>query len=156
VLNTRYYSHYDQKYGVEVKRNEAEEAIKTIEGHLAKLRGEFYTIAAQKGIPIDQIEARIQEERYHLDRKAQEEFEKIISDKNRLDQKGLIIEAYEGVLHDRRRLELNLLNQKRFVEHEKNRPPADKWYTKSDKNFSKELYRNRMALKPNDSNSVYL
>lgn len=80
----------------------------------------------------------------------------MINDKNRLDQKGLIIEAYEGVLNDRRRLELNLLNQKRFVEHEKNRPPADKWYTKSDKNFSKELYRNRMALKPNDSNSVYL
>jgi len=46
VLNTRYYSNYDQKYGVEVKRNEAEEAIKTIENHLAKLKGEFYQISA--------------------------------------------------------------------------------------------------------------
>ena len=156
MLNTRYYSNYDQKYGVEVKRNEAEEAIKTIENHLAKLKGEFYQISAQRGIPVDQLEQKIEEERYQIERKAQNEFEKLISDKNRLDQKGLIIEAYEGVLYERRRHELGLLNSKRFVEIEKNRPPADKWYTRSDKNFSKELYRNRMALKPNDSNSVYL
>lgn len=141
---------------MEVKRNEAEEAIKTIEGHLAKLKGEFFAITAGRGISMDQIEKQLQEERYQIDRKAQQEFEKLIGDKNRQDQKGLIIEAYEGVLLERRRHELGLLNSKRFVEIEKNRPPADKWYTKSDKNFSKELYRNRMALKPNDSNSVYL
>jgi hypothetical protein len=139
-----------------VERNEAEEAIKTIEGHLAKLKSEFYLITAAKGIPLDKIEQKIEDQKYQINREAQNEFEKRIGDKNRLDQKGLIIEAYEGVLYERRRHELGLLNSKRFVEIEKNRPPADKWYTRSDKNFSKELYRNRMALKPNDSNSVYL
>lgn len=139
-----------------MERNEAEEAIKTIEGHLAKLKSEFYLITAAKGIPLDKIEQKIEDQKYQINREAQNEFEKRIGDKNRLDQKGLIIEAYEGVLYERRRHELGLLNSKRFVEIEKNRPPADKWYTRSDKNFSKELYRNRMALKPNDSNSVYL
>jgi hypothetical protein len=70
---------------VEVKRNEAEEAIKTIEGHLAKLKSEFYQISAAKGISIDQMEQKIEEERYQIERKAQNEFEKLINDKNRLD-----------------------------------------------------------------------
>ena len=139
-----------------MKRNEAEEAIKTIEGHLNKLKSEFYQISAARGIPIDKIEQKIEDQKYQIEREASKNFEKRISDKTRDDNKVLIIEAYEGVLHDRRRHELGLLNSKRFVEIEKNRPPADKWYTRSDKNFSKELYRNRMALKPNDSNSVYL
>ena len=73
-----------------------------------------------------------------------------------MDAKGLIIEAYEGVLYDRRRLEKELLNNKRFREFEKNRSPQDRWYELKTKEFSKELYRNRMALKPNDANRVYL
>ena len=85
-----------------------------------------------------------------------EEFEKMIGDKNRLDQKGLIIEAYESVLYERRRLEKDLLNSKRFKEFEKNRPPQHKWYELKNSEFTKELYRNRMALKPNDENRVYL
>jgi len=70
---------------VEVKRNEAEEAIKTIEGHLSKLKSEFFAISASRGIPMDQIERQLQEERYQIERKAQQEFEKLISDKNRQD-----------------------------------------------------------------------
>lgn len=80
----------------------------------------------------------------------------MIGDKNRLDQKGLIIEAYESVLLERRRLEKGLLNSKRFKEYEKNRPPQEKWYMLKSSEFTKELYRNRMALKPNDENRVYL
>ena len=38
VLNTRYYSHYDQKYGKKEEKDEKEEAIKTIEQHLNELR----------------------------------------------------------------------------------------------------------------------
>lgn len=49
-----------------------------------------------------------------------------------------------------------MLNSKRFKEFEKNRPPQDKWYELKNSEFSKELYRNRMALKPNDENRVYL
>ena len=155
-MNTRYYSTYDQKYGKPEVRNEAEEAIKTIEGHLSRLKGEFEMMSMERGIDVGEIEEKINRNRYDMERKAQEEFEKIINDKNRLDQKGLIIDAYEGVLFDRRRMERGILNAKRFKEHEKNRPPEDKWYMLKSKEFSKELYRNRMALKPNDSNYVYL
>lgn len=48
------------------------------------------------------------------------------------------------------------LNEKRMTEYEKNRPPQDRWYELKSKEFSKELYRNRMELKPNDANQVYL
>ena len=68
----------------------------------------------------------------------------------------MIIEAYEGVLTDKRRLEKEVLNYKRQKEFEKNRPPQDRWYELKTTEFAKELYRNRMALKPNDENRVYL
>jgi len=54
------------------------------------------------------------------------------------------------VLYEKRKFEKELLNGKRFREFEKNRPPQDKWYCLKNSEFSKELYRNRMALKPND------
>ena len=38
VLNTRYYSHYNQEYGKKQEKNQAEEAINTIEAHLHMLR----------------------------------------------------------------------------------------------------------------------
>ena len=66
------------------------------------------------------------------------------------------MDAYEGVLYEMRKNEKELLNNKRFKEYEKNRPPQDKWYELKSTEFSKELYRNRMALKPNDENRVYL
>jgi hypothetical protein len=52
----------------------------------------------QKGVNVAAIEDHLQDQRDKLQRKAQEEFEKLIGDKTRLDQKGLIIEAYESVL----------------------------------------------------------
>ena len=60
------------------------------------------------------------------------------------------------MLFERRQLEKELLNSKRFKEFEKNRPPQHKWYELKNSEFTKELYRNRMALKPNDENRVYL
>ena len=46
----------------------------------------------------------------------------------------------------------------RLEEYEKNRPPAKGWYAfkESSKHFNKELYRNRVALKPNNENAEYL
>ena len=80
-----------------------------------------------------------------------------MKDKNeRTDSNNLCVEAYEGILLDRRTLEREQLNKERFKEFEKNRPPADKWYELKSKDFSKELYRNRVALKPNNSNNEYL
>jgi hypothetical protein len=156
VLNTRYYSHYNQKYGKKEEKNEAEEAIKTIEMHLDRLKAHQLNISMQRNIPLDKYDEVLEEQRSQIHRQAYQEFEKLISDKSRLDQKGLIIEAYESVLYDRRRIEKDLLNSKRFREYEKNRPPQDKWYELKSSEFTKELYRNRMALKPNDENRVYL
>lgn len=49
VLNTRYYSHYNQDYGKKEERNEHEEAIKTIEAHLENLKQQSYLLSLQKG-----------------------------------------------------------------------------------------------------------
>lgn len=112
-------------------------------------------LSMQRGTTM-QDEDRLEDLRERMKRQAQEEYEKFIADKTRMDGKSLIIEAYEGVLYDRRRTERELLNGKRFKEYEKNRPPQDRWYELKSTEFSKELYRNRMALKPNDANRVYL
>ncbi len=44
----------------------------------------------------------------------------------------------------------------RHKEIETNRPPQERWYEIKSKDFSKELYRNRMSLKPNNENMHYL
>ena len=49
VLNTRYYSHYNQQFGRKEERNEAEEAVKTIEQHLARLKQQSFALSAQRG-----------------------------------------------------------------------------------------------------------
>ena len=72
------------------------------------------------------------------------------------DTKKLIIEAYENVLLKHRRLERDILNKQRTKEYEKNRPPQDKWYELKTTEFAKELYRNRVALKPDGANEIYL
>lgn len=45
-----------------------------------------------------------------MKKQAQIEFDKLIHDKSRTDAKALIIEAYEGVLTDKRRFEKEVLN----------------------------------------------
>ena len=74
----------------------------------------------QKGTGIEDLD----ELREELKQQAANEFDRFIRDKNnRSDAKSLIIEAYEGVLYDKRKVEKEVLNQKRFKEYEKNRPP---------------------------------
>mmetsp|Transcript_12638 Transcript_12638/g.17057 ORF Transcript_12638/g.17057 Transcript_12638/m.17057 type:complete len:129 (-) Transcript_12638:113-499(-) len=84
-------------------------------------------------------------------------FQTFIKDKGpRPSSKGLCIQAYESILTHGRQEERQQLNVKRLQKFEKNRPPADKWYELKSKDFTRELYRNRVALKPNNSNEVYL
>jgi len=52
--------------------------------------------------------------------------------------------------------ERDILNAERFKEHDKNRKPRAQWYALKTTEFSKELYRNRVALKPNNENDSYL
>ena len=92
-----------------------------------------------------------------LRKKANEEYEKFIRQKEgRPDANKLCIEAYEGILTHDRKAEKDQLNAERFKEYELNRPPADKWYELKSTEFSKELYRNRVALKPDNENAIYL
>jgi len=68
VLNTRYYSHYNQQHGKKEERNEAEEAIKMIEGHLGKLKQTCFDIQMQKGVQVNQIEDALEEQREKIQR----------------------------------------------------------------------------------------
>ena len=61
VLNTRYYSHYNQKYGKKEEKNEAEEAIKTIESHLDRLKAHQLNISMQRNIPLDKYDEVLEE-----------------------------------------------------------------------------------------------
>ena len=152
VLNTRYISHYNQNFGKKEERDDNAEAITKIESHLETLKAKQQFMMFQQGINPDSIDQMRQDTRLE----GHQKYEEFVSDKSRFDSKKLIIEAYEGVLLDKRQLEMGILNGQRFKEYEKNRPPQNNWFELKGGEFSKELYRNRMALKPNDSNSVYL
>lgn len=106
------------------------------------------------GYDMDALEKKKKDQEVKAN--ANKNFEKAIREKPRGDGNKLCIDAYEKILTDKRKAELAQLNAFRFKEIEKNRPPEDGWYMKTDKEFSKELYRNRVALKPNNSNKVYL
>jgi hypothetical protein len=93
-------------------------------------------------------------DKYRLE--GMQKYEKFINEKTRFNSKEMIIEAYEEVLQEKRQLEKNILNGCRFKEYEKNRPPQNNWYELKSGEFSKELYRNRMALKPEGENNQYL
>ena len=79
-----------------------------------------------------------------------------MANKVQTDSKKQIIGAYETILYRERYGERAILNKVRTKEYEKNRPPAEKWFELKTPDFSKELYRNRVAHKPNNENSVYL
>ena len=61
-----------------------------------------------------------------------------------IEKKKVIVSAYESLLYTLRKKEKDILNKKRFMEYESNRPPADKWYALKTSDFSKEVVRNRL------------
>mmetsp|Transcript_8432 Transcript_8432/g.14118 ORF Transcript_8432/g.14118 Transcript_8432/m.14118 type:complete len:814 (-) Transcript_8432:18-2459(-) len=152
VMNTRYISHYNRDYGKKEEKNNNGDAVRQIEEHLAALKQGMSSLMQSRG----EDPGALEELRERLKLEAHMAYEKFVNDKTRFASKELIIEAYEGILTEQRRQERELLNGQRFKEYEKNRPPPEQWYEIKTGQFSKELYRNRMALKPNDSNSVYL
>jgi hypothetical protein len=112
------------------------------------------TLAMIRGLDLDQYEAIKKDT--NLQRKAQEMMDKALKTKNDGNGKQRVIDAYEQILLDKRRKELEKLNQFRFKEIEKNRPPEAGWYMKTTPDFRDELYRNNVSLKPNDTNKNYL
>ena len=95
--------------------------------------------------------------RKKCEREAHAKFEDLMNQRaKRENTNALMIEAYENVLLRNRRRERDILNKVRHEEYERNRPPESKWYEFKHNGFNKELYRNRVALKPNNENKVYL
>lgn len=155
VLNTKYYSHYNRDQEVELSQNE--QAVEYIEKHLTQLRMKQNAMTLARTNGQQDFEEMIDDLKKKTHNEAYQSFDKFMKDKDaRSSSNNLCVEAYEGILHDRRANERQQLNKERFKEYEKNRPPADKWYELKTADFSKELYRNRVALKPNNSNDVYL
>ena len=150
VLNTRYYSHYNLEEKPE--ENIAEKAVEKIEEHIARLKNEMNTHMVARG-EDPELHDKLYDE---VARESMEAYDKFISDRNRNDNKKMIIEAYEDILTYERSMELELLNKQRNKEYEKNREPKKGWYMMKSSGFQKELYRNRVALKPNNLNAVYL
>ena len=91
-----------------------------------------------------------------IEREGVKKYEKFINDKTRFRPCELIIDAYEGILDCERVDERETLNMKRNREYNKNRLPEDYWYMLKTKDFYNELYRNRVSLKPNNYNKIYL
>ena len=157
ILNTRYFSHYNMDHGKKPDITNNENALYYIERHVEQLKMKSTTLsyARGEGDPQDAIDDLKQDAK--LKKKANEDYEKFIRQKdNRPDPNKLCVQAYESILTHERREERAQLNAQRFKEYEKNRPPADQWYELKTTEFSKELYRNRVALKPDNQNTQYL
>ena len=149
VLNTRYFSHYNRETEEELSKNE--QAIDYIERHLEQLRMKQNSMTLARTAGQQDFEEMIEDLKKKTYNDAYKEYNRFIKDKNdRSDTNKLCIETYETILTDKREKEREKLNQERFKEYEKNRPPADKWYELRTREFQKELYRNRVALKPNN------
>ena len=155
ILNTRYFSHYNQDYGKKPNITNNENALHYISRHVDQLKMKMTAMSIARGEerdPQELIDELKQDAK--LRKKANEEYETFIRQKEgRPDANKLCIEAYESILTHDRREEKAQLNAQRFKEYEKNRPPADKWYGLKTTEFSKELYRNRVALKPDNQNT---
>ena len=150
LFNVNYFSHNNLDHGKEEQPVDAEECVGKIEEHLLKLRGAMQDEMRKRGQDPDKAFDKLYGE---VGRDAAESFKNFISDRTRVDQKQLIVKAYEDILNHKRKGERDLLNKKRLEEFEKNRPTQDGWHGKKDKGFHKEMYRNRVA---DGKNGAYL
>ena len=86
-----------------------------------------------EGMDTEKIEELMEDK--EIEKKALKDYDEFINDKTRYKPLELIIDAYEGILQDRRVDEKTTLNKKRFREYERNRPPQDHWYELKDRGF---------------------
>lgn len=69
-------------------------------------------------------------------KEAQNDFEQFMANRKHRDPKSeLLVNAYEAVLYHERRGERQILNKKRDIEIQKNRPPRDYWYELKSEEF---------------------
>lgn len=155
VLNTNYYSHYHDETKNKVKNDDVTSAIQGLEAKINELRDHIKMTRMANGT-WDPDEEELLETDPEINREARNRFEALMNEGKSGKKNRHMLEAFEALLYEQRRIEKEMLNLERDREYEKNRPPQDGWYKLKTTEFSKELYRNRMALKPNNQNRVYL
>jgi len=155
VLNTQYYSHYHDESKNKTKQDDLVVAIDGLENKISEIKDYVKMVKMNNGT-WDPDEEDIVYSDPELNKEARRRFEAFLYDGHRNDKKQLLIDTFEALLYEKRRIEKEMLNSKRSKEYEKNRPPQERWYELKSEEFNKELYRNRMALKPNNQNRVYL
>jgi hypothetical protein len=154
VLNTRYYSHYHDESKNVVKVDDVTSAIEGLEAKINQIRDHIKMTKMANGT-WDPDEEELLKSDPEINREARSRFEALMNEGKSGKKNRLMLEAFESLLYEQRRIEKNMLNLERDKEYEINRPPRDGWYTLKTHEFSKELYRNRMELKPNNENRVY-
>ena len=155
VLNTNYYSHYHDESKNKVKIDEVSSAIHGLENKISEIKDYVKMMKMNNGT-WDPDEEQLLVEDPEINREARNRFERLMKEGKTGKKNLYTVKAFEALLFEQRRIEKEMLNVQREREYEKNRPPQDGWYKLKNSEFSKELYRNRMALKPNNQNRVYL
>mmetsp|Transcript_24511 Transcript_24511/g.27876 ORF Transcript_24511/g.27876 Transcript_24511/m.27876 type:complete len:494 (-) Transcript_24511:445-1926(-) len=82
--------------------------------------------------------------------------EKYYKDVDGQSKEKLLASTYEAILYNLRSRERELLNKKRDEQFNRHRPPNEKWWELKSEDFCEELYRNRMQMKPNNENQLFL
>ncbi|CAI2378759.1 unnamed protein product [Moneuplotes crassus] len=155
VLNTNYYSHYHDESKNKMKVDETAEAIQGLENKISQIKDYVKMIKMNNGTwdpDYDEILATDPE----INREARNRYEALMKEGKTGKKNLYMLKAFESLLYEQRRIEKEMLNLQRAKEYEKNRPPQEGWYMLKTEEFNKELYRNRMDLKPNNQNRVYL
>ena len=75
---------------------------------------------------------------------------------NIAEKEGLVLHTYEGILDELRAREKDILNQKRAVEYENNRPPQGKWFELKTNEFTQEIHRHMSSLQPKEQHKRLL
>ena len=155
VLNTNYYSHYHDESKKQERIDEATSAIEGLERKIAEIK-DYVKMYKMNNGTWDPDDEELLATDPDINREARNRFEALMKEGKTGKKNLFTLRAFESLLYEKRRIEKEMLNLERAKEYEKNRPPQDGWYTLKTPEFSKELYRNRMALKPNNQNRVYL
>eukprot|EP00826_Nyctotherus_ovalis_P058037 TRINITY_DN7956_c0_g1_i4.p1 TRINITY_DN7956_c0_g1~~TRINITY_DN7956_c0_g1_i4.p1 ORF type:complete len:109 (+),score=16.27 TRINITY_DN7956_c0_g1_i4:118-444(+) len=66
-----------------------------------------------------------------------------IRDRYRIDKREVIESGYDSILYALRKREREILNMRRALEYERNRPPVKNWYMLKNTQFNEELNKNR-------------
>jgi len=61
----------------------------------------------------------------------------------KIDKKEVMELGYDSILHALRKREREILNMKRAIEYERNRPPVKNWYMLKNIQFNEEFNKNR-------------